>query len=155
MFFSKWFSRKPKQIAFLDGDNPLPGVIAAHAKHLKGVETHLVRAMTEKSGEPHILRNLTGINKIYLRGYTVGKEVTDKFIGAYIQKAIQDGYKEITVVSSDYDFIDIFKMAVLLNPEASNVSFRMIIPNSQGRLHQLPANICNISIIREATVARL
>jgi hypothetical protein len=155
MFFSKWFSRKPKQIAFLDGDNPLPGVIAAHAKYLKGIETHLVRVAFPNAGEPHILRNLVGINKIYLRGMTMGKEVTDKFIGAYIQKAIQDGYEEITVVSSDYDFIDIFKMAVLLNPEAAKVSFRMIIPNAQGRLHELPAKLRNISIIREANVARL
>lgn len=149
MMFFKWFSRKPKQIAFLDGDNPLVGVIAAYQKYLLGIETHLVKAQSETAEEPRILRKQHTINKIYLRGYTTGKEVVDKFIGAYIQKAIQDGYQEITVVSSDYDFIDIFKMAIELNPEAVKVSFRMIIPNAQGRLNDLPNHIRNISIIRE------
>jgi hypothetical protein len=150
MFFSNWFKPKAKSIAFLDGDNPLPGIIAAYDKYLKGTETHMVRARETGSGEPRILRGEHGFNKIYLTGYTAGKEITDKFIGAYIQKAVSDGYTEITVVSSDYDFIDTFKMAVVLDPAAANVTFRMIIPaTAQGRLNNLPDKVCNISIIHE------
>lgn len=151
MFFSKWFPKKAKRIAFLDGDNPLPQVLACHSKYLIGIETHLIRAMGIECPEPKILYNTKNINKIYLRGMALGKEVTDKFIGAYIQKAIQDGYTEITVVSQDYDFIDIFKMAVLLNPEAAKLSFRIIVPilHKGSKLSEMPAQVANISVIRD------
>lgn len=151
MFFSKWFPKKAKRIAFLDGDNPLPQILACHAKYLIGIETHLVRAMGSEHKEPKILKNTQNINKIYLRGMALGKEVTDKFIGAYIQKAIQDGYTEITVVSQDYDFIDIFKMAVLLNPEAAELSFRIIVPILQkgSKLTDMPGHLANISVVRD------
>jgi len=153
MFFSKWFPKKVKRIAFLDGDNPLPYILGAHTKYLKGIETHLIRALALEDKEPKILKKTPeNINKIYLRGLTCGKEITDKFIGAYIQKAIQDGYTEITVVSMDYDFIDIFKMAVILNPQATKVSFRIIVPavpNQRGRLYEPIEKIHNISVVRD------
>jgi hypothetical protein len=145
-----FFTGKCKQvrkIAFLDGDQPLPGILAAHHKYLQGVETHLVRLKAESAGEPHLLRKRVDINKIYLSGYSTGKEVTDKFIGAYIQKAVQEGYEDITVVSSDYDFLDIFKMSVVLNPAASEITFRIIIPNARGKLIDLPEKILNIEIV--------
>jgi hypothetical protein len=31
-------------------------------------------------------------------------------------------------LSGDYDFIDIFKMSMKLNPNLKNVTFRMIVP---------------------------
>jgi hypothetical protein len=158
MFFSKWFKPKQiKKIAFLDGDNPLPPILEVHAKYLKGIETHLVRAVRDGDNQPRTLKKADpSINMIYLRGYSAGKEITDKFIGAYIQKAIQDGYEEITVVSQDYDFVDIFKMAVVLNPMAAKLSFRIIVPNivQHGRLGVMPDNVCNISIIREDVSAQ-
>src|ERR1035437_7685511 len=138
MIFSKWFKPKAvRKIAFLDGDQPLNGIINSYQKYLVGTETHLIRAFTENAHtkEPKVLRMLDKkINKIYLGGYTRGKEIVDKFIGAYIQKAVQDGYKHITVVSSDYDFIDIFKMALVLNPKVTDVTFRIIVPNGRGRM---------------------
>lgn len=140
--------KRSRKIAFLDGDQPLPGILAAHRKHLLGIETHLIRLTGPNTGEPRVLRNITNINKIYLTGYTTGKEVTDKFIGAYIQKALQDGCTDITVVSSDYDFIDVFKLAVLLNPAASTVTFRLIVPAAKGRLEELPENLLNIEIVK-------
>lgn len=140
--------KKTRKIAFLDGDQPLPGILAAHQKYLLGIETHLVRLRGEGTGEPHILREVSGINKIYLTGYTTGKEVTDKFIGAYVQKALLENFTDITVVSSDYDFIDVFKMAVQLNPSAAKVTFRLIIPAVQGKLANLPERIRNIEIVK-------
>jgi hypothetical protein len=153
----KLFHVKPKKIAFLDGDNPLPCILDAYVKHLRGVETHLVRTLRGEENPPKILsKSSEKINKIYLRGLTTGKETTDKFIGAYIQKAINDGYKEITVVSMDYDFIDIFKMAIMLNPQVTNVMFRIIVPaiaNQQGKLYDSEVRgidkISNISVVRE------
>lgn len=147
---TKFFPKKEKKIAFLDGDQALPPMLAAYDKYLKGIETHLVRAKNSKHGEPKILRKIdAGINKIYLIDYTVGKEIVDKFIGAYIQKAVSDGYTHITVVSADYDFIDIFKMAVILTPEAANVSFRMIVPtHAQGSITELPTKVMNIEVVK-------
>lgn len=147
--FLSLFTRKVRRIAFLDGDQALPGILAVHHKYLLGIETHLVRLTHATHAEPKCLRNVTGINKIYLSGYSTSKEVTDKFIGAYIQKAVQDGYTEVTVVSSDYDFIDIFKMAVVLNPSATSIKFRMIVPAAQGKLADLPEKVANIEVIRE------
>jgi hypothetical protein len=154
MFKFRFFKPKAvKKIAFLDGDQALVGIVGAYQKYLIGTETHLVRALTgisngdPKSREPKILRDLD-INKIYLDGYTKGKEIVDKFIGAYIQKAIGDGYKHITVVSSDYDFIDIFKMAVVLNPMATDVTFRIIVPHAQGKLAEMPDQVANIEVVR-------
>lgn len=145
----KWFKRERK-IAFIDGDQHLPGILKAYQQHVVGTntETHLIRLKSLKAGEPHVLRNVKGINKIYLDGFTTGKEVTDKFIGAYIQKAISDGYTHITVISSDYDFIDIFKMAAIVDKKASKLTFRMVIPNAQGRLKDLPDQLLNIEIIK-------
>ena len=153
MIFSKWFKPKAvKKIAFLDGDQGLPQIIEAYEKYLIGTETHLVRAFSENiaagNKEPKILRKLENVNKIYLSGYTARKEIVDKFIGAYIQKAIQNGYKHITVVSSDYDFIDIFKMAVILNPEMTDLTFRIIVPNGKGKMSNLPDQIANIEVVQ-------
>jgi len=89
-FFKQLFKSKPKKIAFLDGDQPLPGMIAAYEKYLKGTETHLVRAINGHQGndrEPKILRGDLGFNKIYLSGYARGKEITDKFIATMSRKS--------------------------------------------------------------------
>ena len=149
----KWPWKRERKIAFIDGDQSLPDVLRAYQKHVANTntETHLVRLMTQHSGrnvEPNILRTLENVNKIYLEGFTTGKEVTDKFIGAYIQKAINDGYTHITVVSSDYDFIDIFKMAAIVDKDASKLTFRMVIPNAKGRVRELPDQLLNIEIIK-------
>lgn len=146
--FFKRFS-KSRKIAFLDGDQPLPGIISAYQKYLVGTETHLIRQMTGDN-TPKILKTLTDdVNQIFLSGYSTRKEVTDKFIGAYIQKVLAEGYTDITVVSSDYDFIDIFKMAVQLNPTASAVTFRLIVPTVKGAaLNALPAQLLNIEVVK-------
>lgn len=142
--------RKPKKIAFIDGDQPIPQLLKSYTKYVAntGTETHLIKMKEDCHNEPKLLRNRNDFNKIYLTGMTSGKEVVDKFIGAYIQRAVSEGYKEITVISSDYDFIDIFKMAVQVDPNASKVSFRMIIPKAEGRAKELPAKIMNIEIIK-------
>lgn len=50
--FSKLFSRNKiaapviKKIAFIDGDQSLPGIINAYHQYLVGTETHLIRMRT-------------------------------------------------------------------------------------------------------------
>lgn len=142
-----WFKPKKKSIAFIDGDQSLPVMVKIHQKYLHGVETHLVRLMSGNAEEPKCLRQTVGINKIYLSGYRVGKENTDKFIASYIQKSVQEGYTDITVVSSDYDFIDIFKMALALNPNAAKINFRLIVPVLRGRKEDVSAKEFNFEIV--------
>lgn len=144
------FFRKPKKIAFIDGDQAIHQVLNAYDKYVAGTgtETHFIRMKEEGHNEPKALRKYKDLNRIFLAGMTAKKEVVDKFIGAYIQRAVSEGYKEITVISSDYDFIDIFKMAVQVDPNASKVTFRMIIPKAQGRAAELPTKMLNIEIIK-------
>ena len=146
----KWFKRE-KKIAFIDGDQALTGLLEAYDKYVKGTgtETHLIRMIINGHREPKQLRPIQGINKIYLENLTKGKEVVDKFIGAYIQRAVSEGYTHITVISSDYDFIDIFKMAMVVDERASKVTFRMIVPNPQGRMVNAPDKDMNIEIIKK------
>lgn len=151
-FYKKLLSlfKRHRKIAFIDGDQNVQPLIEAYKKYLAntGTETHFIRMEPANHNEPKLLRGDFGFNKIYLKGFTSRKEVVDKFIGAYIQRSISEGYDHITVISSDYDFIDIFKMAVQIEPKAVNVTFRMIIPDPKGRLLELPDHIMNIEIIK-------
>lgn len=149
-FLARFFPVKCKKIAFIDGDQPIPLLLKAYDEHIAGTgtETHFIRLLAKGTAEPKALRKIDSFNKIYLEGLTSGKEVVDKFIGAYIQRAVSEGYSEITVVSSDYDFIDIFKMAVQVDPSAASITFRMIIPRAVGRLADLPPKIMNIEIVK-------
>lgn len=149
------FPKKPvpkpiKKIAFLDGDQNVIALKKAYDKYLVGTNTEVnfVRMGKNASNIPRKFRNLPGINNIVVEG-TAGKEVVDKFIAGYIHRAICEQYTEITVVSSDYDFVDIFKMATQINNVAQNVTFRIIAPNPRGRLNvQGSDKIANIQIIK-------
>jgi hypothetical protein len=143
-----WF-KKDRRIAFIDGDQPLNQVINSYNKHVKGTktETHFIKAGGFDS-KPKLLKKYPEINEVYLNGFTHGKEITDKYIATFINKAINDGFNHLTVISSDYDFIDIFKMAVILDEKNLNLTFRMIMPAAKGRARHLPHKLANIEIIR-------
>jgi hypothetical protein len=143
---------KTKKIAFIDGDQPIPTLLSAYTKYVAntGTESHFIKAKKSSENEPKALRNNSDLNKIYLEDLSTGKEVVDKFIGAYIQKAVSEGYKEITVISSDYDFIDIFKMAVQLDPNAGQVLFKLIVPHPQGKVCELPEKMLNIEVVKHS-----
>lgn len=144
----KKFFRKEKRIAFLDGDQPLAGMMRAYDLHVKGTntETHLVRLLQD-GNEPKCLRKIDPkINKMYLQGYRTGKEATDKFIGQWIQKALTEGFNHITVVSSDYDFIDTFKMCAQLN-ELDHITFRLIVSMNTQQIEKYKSKVTNVEII--------
>lgn len=143
-----------KKIAFIDGDQAIDKALAAYDKYVAntGTETHFIRlAPPPHHNEPKVLKKLlqerNNINKMYVEG-TAGKEVVDKFIAGYIQRAVAEGYSEITVISNDYDFIDIFKMAAQINERAQEVTFRIISPSAKGRLAEMPATVSNINVVR-------
>ena len=141
-----------KRIAFIDGDQPIEGILSAYNRYVANTntETHVVR-LSNGGAIPKKLKSFNGdghVNKIYLNGFKTGKEVVDKFIAGYIQRAVNEGYTHISVISSDYDFIDIFRMAVQIDEKANNVSFHMIIPNPIGSVRNAPAKIANITITK-------
>lgn len=140
---------KERKIAFIDGDQAIDKALAAYDKYVAntGTETHFIRIKRDAEREPHVLRGRTDLNKIFLT-YSSGKEVVDKFIAGYIQRALSEGYTHITVISNDYDFIDIFKMAVQINDSATKVTFSLIAPNATGRLANLPPKVANIDVIK-------
>ena len=79
-------------------------------------------------------------------------KTTDKFIAMMIAQKIKDGYTDFTVISGDTDFVDIFKMAMIANPEMS-FNFRFIIP--KGSLVKESSNYttwddteCKLEIVR-------
>lgn len=135
-----------KSIAFIDADQGVGDTIHAYEKYIKGKtsEVHLIRACTEEF-MPKKLKNLKDVNVIALPGMSPKKEVTDKFIAAFIQKAIADRYNDITVVSSDYDFIDIFKMAAKLS-DTSKIKFNLIAMRATGKLAE--AQVAGVNIIK-------
>ena len=145
-----------KTVAYIDGDQDVPAAIDAYSKYIKGTtkEVYFVRAGS--GNDPKSLRRSPHYNeltKIRLKGFASKKEITDKYITALIQKAVTEGYGHITVVSSDYDFIDIFKMAMILNPQASNVTFRMIVPTKAvGKVATCETQQGNIEVIRTKDV---
>lgn len=137
-----------KSIVFIDGDQGIPDILNAYDTHVKGRfdECHIVRACTADS-MPNKFKKLSkdGVNLISLAGMTNGKEVTDKFIAAYIQKAISEKFNSITVVSSDYDFIDIFKMSAKLS-DTTKLKLRLIAPHAIGKLCN--AKVTGVEIIK-------
>lgn len=153
MNFLNWF-RKPTQekgCVFIDGDGGVPQLMDAFDKYAKGSEAYFVRQCS-KDCEPRIMRDREDFNKIFLAGMKTRKEATDKFIAMMLQQKIRDGYSNFTVISSDTDFVDIFKMAIIANPEM-NFKFRFIIP--AGAVVQKDSNYknwndtdCQLDVVR-------
>ena len=140
-----------KRIAFIDGDQPIPSLLSAYRKYIENTNTttFFVRVKDDRFKEPKSLKRFgPTLNRVFLSGFSKGKEITDKYIAAAIQKAITDGYTHITVVSSDYDFVHIFKLAVAVEPKAVDLTFRLLVPNAQGRMKDCPAQISNIEVVK-------
>lgn len=136
-----------KKIAFIDGDQELFRNILAYDEHIKGrgYETHYVtfsstpRKIEKMKTEKFNVVNLCSLN------LSRGKEITDKYIAAHIQKAVSDGYNDIIVVSSDYDFVDIFKMAAQIC-DMSKIHFKLIVPKPQGRI--IDTQVAGLDIVK-------
>ena len=140
-----------RKIAFIDGDQSLPELLECYEQCIQGTktDTFFIRAMAEGVNPPKIMKKFKDVTSVMLIGYTAGKEVVDKYIGASIQKAINDGYTEITVISGDYDFIDIFKMAMKIDERANNVTFKMIVPrNATKKKVAIPKQNLNINVLK-------
>lgn len=129
------------KIAFIDGDQLALDLLKAYEKHIKplNITTYFVAMGQKNSRPPKMLKKYPELKLKRLIGFSSKKEVTDKFIAMFIQKAISDGLDEIYVVSSDYDFIEIFKMALEINHEIQ-IKMTLIIPNPQGRLKNISEN---------------
>lgn len=144
------FKPRVKKIAFIDGDQPIWSLLNCYEKYVKGTgaETHFIRCQAADALEPKVMRGKhTEINRIFVPCSIPGKETVDKFISAYIQRALAQGYTDITVISSDYDFIDIFAMAMQIDPTATQATFRLVVPKPRGRMTNMPEKLMNIEIV--------
>jgi len=139
-----------KQIAFIDGDQLLINSIEIYNKYLlnDNGEVIYIRQLFSGAKPPKKVQKMANIEPLYLTGFTPGKEIVDKCIAIYMQKVLSEGYNHITVVSSDYDFIEIFRLLLIVDNRAKNVKFRMIIPKPVGRLKMLSNQVDNIEIIK-------
>ena len=127
-FISSLFIQKTKEIVFIDGDQHQAGCMRTF-HHLYGdKETVLVRQVAvSPSGEyniPVVYKNKSSSFRfVFLSEYRSGKETCDKYVAAAIQKAVAEGYRKITVVSNDYDFVEIFRMIAELNENLEGAEF--------------------------------
>ena len=121
----------PKELIFIDGDQDANRQIATFKKisnDRKGIWIHVQRETPRK------LTKVPNIEVVSVREMSAkGKETTDKYIGIAIQKAVSEGVRKFTVISRDYDFVDIFKMIVMSNPEVE-LDFTLVAAKAQGRL---------------------
>lgn len=134
------------ELVIIDGDQPLSQMIDATTQYVNPLshkcDIELIRMQNFKEKIPRILKRFP-YKVVLLKGFSPGKEVTDKFIAMRCQQALREGYSKITVISNDYDFIDIFKMLNVLNN--TNVKFTLVAPKASGRLSKTN-NKQNISI---------
>lgn len=150
-FFSKKIQKqiiKPKLI-IMDGDQPLPEIFSAYKKYVMNLDNYETRFIRYGGGGyfPKILKKFPEIQCTYLLHLSHSKEVVDKFIFGLIQTEISNGYIEFAVISSDYDFIDIFKMSNIINSH-KNIKFTLVVPRPRGRLVETTSSE-NIDVIKE------
>lgn len=123
--------KTPLELIFIDGDQDANRQIATFNKisnDRKGFWIHVQREIPRK------LSKIPNIEAISVRDMAAkGKETTDKYIAIAIQKGVSEGIKKFTVISRDYDFVDIFKMIVMSNPEVE-LDFTLVAAKAQGRL---------------------
>ena len=158
-FFSTRASIHPlpySRLIIFDGDQSINPIMKVHDKIISKIPKDKVRIEFVKMhyiGEspPKILKKFPHINFVPLSGFSAKKEVVDKWIGIRIQQAIDAGCQQISVVSSDFDFVDIFRMILMMNPTKKNLNFTLIAPKPIGKLNAAigqDAVFKNISIIK-------
>lgn len=135
-----------RKIAFIDGDQFTNKNMSIYRTHIlkKGYECQFITA----SNIPKKVTKEKRINITRLHGFRAGKEATDKYISAYMQKSIGEGYNDILIVSSDYDFVDIFKMTAMLNTDAKTLKFTLVVPDSGRWTPKQTEHAKHVDIVR-------
>lgn len=152
--FTSFFKKKivipveiKPEVILIDGDQPLPEISRAYRHHITKIDNFETYFIRYSSSIPRVVKTFPQTKYIGLSHLSGGKEVVDKFIFGLIQSLIYKGYEKITVISSDYDFIDIFHMSNIIN-ENKTIKFTLVIPRPKGRLEQLKSNE-NIRVIKD------
>lgn len=160
MWHIPFFSRKkqepvikPKPLLILmDGDQSIPDLFRSYRKYIKNLDNYETRFIRYGGSFPKILKTFPEIQCTYLQYLSHSKEVVDKFIFGLIQTEISNGYTNIAIISSDYDFIDIFKMSNIINAH-KNIKFTLVVPKPRGRLSEINSNE-NIEVVKEQLLCR-
>lgn len=147
-FFTKKQPVRPKPLLIImDGDQHIPDLFRSYRKYVANLDNYETRFVRYGGSFPRILKNFPEIQCTYLLHLSHSKEVVDKFIFGLIQTEISKGYTNFAVVSSDYDFIDIFKMSNIIN-EHKNIKFTLVVPKPRGRLATINSSE-NIDVVKE------
>jgi hypothetical protein len=134
-FIGRVFGEKRKSVLFVDGDMSLVQMdkILHEIEH-NFDEICLVRLNQKDFNEPKIIRRIVWefsdkINYFLVHEWRKGKESTDKFIIAAIQKAVMMNACHIAVLTSDFDFVDVYDIISQINPE-SEIKFEVFMPKN-------------------------
>ncbi len=146
-FFTKKQPPVKPLLIIMDGDQSIPELFRAYKKYVANIDNFETRFIRYGGSYPKILRRFPEIQCTYLLHLTSSKEIVDKFIFGLIQTEISKGYTNFAVISSDYDFIDIFKMSNMINNH-TNIKFTLVVPRPRGRLAGMDSSE-NIEIIKE------
>ena len=120
------FKPTRKKLVIVDGDCISSDLYILD--HMTGVaECYFVR-QGHLQTFPKQVKNRSDYSLVPLVGYRLGKEVVDKYIGLMIQKAVDSGAVEITILSADYDFIDTVRMIVDISSPKNRVRINIVIP---------------------------
>lgn len=123
------------ELILVDGDQPLKQIVSTTKRYISALshkyDVELIRMQNTINNAPGLLKRWP-YKVVSLKGFSAGKEITDKYIAMRAQQALREGYSKITVVSNDYDFFDIFKMLNLLN--RTNAIFTLVALNAKGKL---------------------
>jgi hypothetical protein len=122
------FSQSQRTITFIDGDQILgPQFLFEQHPELVFPEKPRLIYQQRNSNMPRLLkRYLNQVELIPIPNLSCKKELVDKYISIELGMAMQNPKAlRIIVVSNDYDFIDIFKLAMLASGK-SNVHFTLL-----------------------------
>lgn len=128
--FLRWLSPKSKKkLIIVDGDSCLRDTWV-YEDILGSSEVYIVRHTQEGFNQPKLIAKYPEIIDVPLIGYRTSKETVDKYIAMMIQKAVSDGYKDISVISRDCDMVDIGKMAIDSN-DGKKFKISIVMPDQK------------------------
>lgn len=137
-----------KTITFIDGDQANRELLNCYTKHIEPLdsEVHYVTVTPIPKAVNPIFHS-DKVTLTELKGFFKGKESTDKYIAAHIIKSISQGFTKINVISNDYDFLDIFKMVVMIEECPDNIDFTLYMPTRMESKKGDTISVKNIKIV--------
>jgi hypothetical protein len=141
-------TQQNKSKIFIDGDVITGDTLSLLDNNYLDKDITFVRMFNQTERDPRLIRD-RNFNVVRLRNFNKSKETTDKYIAMAVMKAICNGITNITVVSQDSDFLDIFEL-INLQIEVE-CKFTLVLPPKNKEYkkikYKLPKLSKNIHVI--------